>query len=1142
MNKEGKSARDAIARSRFESNSGNFSDALRILREPCSVDPSEEDSLLIKSEILRVNLVQGDHRAVEMLDIKDLKSNEPICDLLRLSLEANKIWTDLDLIKPLDIASTLYKRYVSALNSETNDEFVVRIVFYCLVIRDWRIYYGEGLTQPEYQCDQGLLRTLLLRLAKHKLYFELLDAFEFLVDDPGERLQTSFPHLVPPSDPAFHWYLLCLARLNCKEGNFGDASSALSLLSRPSDNTSKDILGASFQKIFKLGSKLLKKKHGHRKEQIQVRKDVFRLHEDVIRQRYLESGLTEADRVGRLIRASKDLADLADFLSAFKALESAAELLNAIPDPKEAFTLGAEVHELLEQVCNRNGDILSKTLIELRYCDFLNSAGGDFALARKRRHELLELPVCVRMPYLQRYHHRQWEEYFMLRQREPALCHAERYLAYCQKCKDEQQQALAEGYVLETLFLPERASDEARLNFLDDLTNRIEQAIKTNHKNKWYKAMIEMQLLLVNVLSDIGRLEGNDLEEIAQNVVPILDRAATFIPQIPSEAEAAALKCQVAFLRSSAGLYLKRSFDENKNLSLESLGSGSSTAPKDFLDKVDYQIYLQQFIAAIMNNNLEAFEKTYRHFSERLDRPSSRRNNARRASTLATKAMLCYFLTIFNNGSIKQLWNIAGFATRKSVQAEALKCFSEVFSLEREMSVETRDLDRSYDRIDELIVSQAYLTSSIERQQRIDMCLEIATQMNDPLATWQWTQRGKARAFSDVLSAKGLRAPSGTSKMRLQQDMGFEDLRYIQSASASKLIFVDWISYGLGRRRLLLNVCRIFKDDCQTSQFQMDLDLDQLQQAASKINEARMDDSDSERYLRPFVPVIEPLEDTSNPGDILILSTTSPFHNVPLHAVHLGASPLIERNPIIYVPSQIALLSCLEQLAAPEKDMDAPKEWTAVIAAAYDDDSTDAERMHERHEIYQSCTRLAADLDATPLLGHALTTGSIAQQLDSVDVLHFHGHSIIDPNDSTKQCLALGPKGEVLTIGDISSLNLRAAHVTLMACSGGVQDFSLSGDEPLGLLSAFLLGGATSVIGALWPIQSSAGRLFTSIYYDYFLRHVDRKELGPIVNVARAIQHAVLEIKKQPETSRPYYWAPFICYGNWFCRRKPGSW
>jgi len=127
MAREGESARGAIARSRFESNSGNFSEALRILREPSSVDSSDEDSLLIKSEILRVNLIQGDHKAVEMLNIKDSKSDEPISDLLRLSLEANKIWTDLDLIRPLDIASTLYKRYVSALNSKTNDEFVVSL-------------------------------------------------------------------------------------------------------------------------------------------------------------------------------------------------------------------------------------------------------------------------------------------------------------------------------------------------------------------------------------------------------------------------------------------------------------------------------------------------------------------------------------------------------------------------------------------------------------------------------------------------------------------------------------------------------------------------------------------------------------------------------------------------------------------------------------------------------------------------------------------------------------------------------------------------------------------------------------------------------------------------------------------------------
>jgi len=127
-------------------------------------------------------------------------------------------------------------------------------------------------------------------------------------------------------------------------------------------------------------------------------------------------------------------------------------------------------------------------------------------------------------------------------------------------------------------------------------------------------------------------------------------------------------------------------------------------------------------------------------------------------------------------------------------------------------------------------------------------------------------------------------------------------------------------------------------------------------------------------------------------------------------------------------------------------------------------------------------------------------------------------------------------------MNDITTLDLNRAYVTLIACEGGIQDFSLQGDEPLGLLSIFLIGGATSALGALWPIQSTTGRKFTQIFYNYFISHVDRTEFGPIVNLAMALQHTSLCVRACTETQTPYHWAAFVLYGAWFCRRKPGTW
>ena len=181
----------------------------------------------------------------------------------------------------------------------------------------------------------------------------------------------------------------------------------------------------------------------------------------------------------------------------------------------------------------------------------------------------------------------------------------------------------------------------------------------------------------------------------------------------------------------------------------------------------------------------------------------------------------------------------------------------------------------------------------------------------------------------------------------------------------------------------------------------------------------------------------------------------------------------------MYVPSHAALVSCLQRLAAPEPEAEAPTTWTAAVFGAYEDASSDLATEAERSQVYRSLKDLGSELGATIVLGAGLTTSSFKRHSASADLVHFHGHSISDTHTPARQSLVLGPPIQHLTISDIASLNIGAAHVTLVACSSGVQDFSLSGDDPLGLLSFFLLGGATSVLGALWPIQSSTGRLVT---------------------------------------------------------------
>lgn len=93
--------------------------------------------------------------------------------------------------------------------------------------------------------------------------------------------------------------------------------------------------------------------------------------------------------------------------------------------------------------------------------------------------------------------------------------------------------------------------------------------------------------------------------------------------------------------------------------------------------------------------------------------------------------------------------------------------------------------------------------------------------------------------------------------------------------------------------------------------------------------------------------------------------------------------------------------------------------------------------------------------------------------------------------------------------------------LTLSACQ------TAEGDDraPMGLSGAAIKANAQSAIGSLWPISDQAAlELMTSFYQHWISDHHSK---------AKALQLAQLQLLKKPETSNPFYWAPFILVGNW---------
>ena len=105
---------------------------------------------------------------------------------------------------------------------------------------------------------------------------------------------------------------------------------------------------------------------------------------------------------------------------------------------------------------------------------------------------------------------------------------------------------------------------------------------------------------------------------------------------------------------------------------------------------------------------------------------------------------------------------------------------------------------------------------------------------------------------------------------------------------------------------------------------------------------------------------------------------------------------------------------------------------------------------------------------------------------------------------------------------DLFELQLDSAVVMLLACASGEQDVAPN-DDPLGLLSAFMYAGATSVVATLWPTQTSDARDFCERVYKHAF---GGKVPGPVI-LSKAVQKAVIEMWEDWDEDEPYHWAQF---------------
>ena len=356
-------------------------------------------------------------------------------------------------------------------------------------------------------------------------------------------------------------------------------------------------------------------------------------------------------------------------------------------------------------------------------------------------------------------------------------------------------------------------------------------------------------------------------------------------------------------------------------------------------------------------------------------------------------------------------------------------------------------------------------------------------------------------------------------------------------------------------------------------------------------------DSDKIEPLQKLSKLIQEIVKRTEPKDILVFCPSGVLHGVPLHAATLAEDStqiLLERNPVVYTASMTTFEQCVAKEAerassrSPRGDGGTSRAYVAVYERTEETKTLNDTHKAERDRTYAmvrtvaerrrrrqpgsstasgtATTTTTTTTTVTTALGSEATRERLIAAFQA-DYMCFIGHcESSTTTNMLQQGLVLpattnGNNGnsnsDIFTASDLFAITVRTSSLTLLACASAREAHG-PGDEPLGLASALLCAGATSVVGTLWKAQLGTAREFLDIF-DFALNRAivrgggegggegegggDGGSKGGLVDLAVAVQSAALRLKRthDGDTCHPYHWAAFVLYGSWFMARGPAE-
>lgn len=288
-----------------------------------------------------------------------------------------------------------------------------------------------------------------------------------------------------------------------------------------------------------------------------------------------------------------------------------------------------------------------------------------------------------------------------------------------------------------------------------------------------------------------------------------------------------------------------------------------------------------------------------------------------------------------------------------------------------------------------------------------------------------------------------------------------------------------------------------------------------------------------ETWQRLSALIFAPIRSYLNDGDLLIVSMQGRLQGFPVHALMHDSERVVDRWPVVYVPSASAFKAMAEQrLLAVHR--------CTVIGAHFTEEAKQVAR----------CLRVK------PQGGDQLSKEEVLDALRQGDVVHISAHGFYLRREPALSGLLLRSDGEtlaylskimdplgmswsgerrvmekrgdrlksaILTAADLDGLTSGARFVMLSACETGLVHTDAA-DDPVGLVPALLKAGVNGIGASLWLVDAQVTCELMQSFYSF----VGSKHGW--ARAAFALQDAINEVRTRHAS--PYFWAPMILIGG----------